>query len=114
MGVPIAFGWMADPGLVGAIVDLPLVGRLALLALFPAFLVMVYNQASATRRVMVQSLAERDEAVREASHREALFLEARQDLERALHAGGFGRFTDQVLGSYKLGAVLGRGGMGEV
>ncbi|MEZ4221667.1 MAG: serine/threonine-protein kinase [Polyangiaceae bacterium] len=52
--------------------------------------------------------------MRRASHREALFLEARQDLERALNAGGMGRFTDQTLGSYRLGGVLGRGGMGEV
>jgi serine/threonine-protein kinase len=78
------------------------------------FLVLVYFQARAARKLVVGSLVERDEAVRRASHREALFIEARLDLERALQAGGLGRFTEQTLGSYRLGAVLGRGGMGEV
>ena len=40
--------------------------------------------------------------------------ELRADLERALRVGGPGRFTDQVVGEFKLGAVLGRGAMGEV
>jgi eukaryotic-like serine/threonine-protein kinase len=52
--------------------------------------------------------------VRDLAQREALLHEARQELERALRAGGMGRYTDQVVGSFRLGRVLGRGAMGEV
>ncbi len=111
---PITAGWLADPGLITATPYVGTVGRAIVVASFTMFLCLVYAQARRTRALMVESLVQRDEAVRKASHREALFLEARQDLERALHAGGLGRFTDQTLGSYRLGAVIGRGGMGEV
>jgi serine/threonine-protein kinase len=40
--------------------------------------------------------------------------ELRLDLERALQVGGPGRYTDHVIGDYRLGAVIGRGAMGEV
>ena len=49
-----------------------------------------------------------------AAQREALLQEARQDLDRALQLGGSGRYSDQTLGNYRLGTVIGRGGMGEV
>jgi len=48
------------------------------------------------------------------SVREALLAEARQELDRQLKIGGPGRYTEQVVGSFKLGNLLGRGGMGEV
>ena len=110
----ISAGWITDPGLMTATAHLGAAGHVVAIGSFIAFVCLVYAQARRTRELMVASLVERDEAVRRASHREALFLEARQDLERALHAGGLGRFTDQTLGSFKLGVVLGRGGMGEV
>jgi len=40
--------------------------------------------------------------------------ELRADLERALRIGGPGRYTEQTVGAFKLGVVLGRGAMGEV
>ena len=52
-------------------------------------------------------------AVRIAAHREALLLEAREELERALRPGR-GRFSDWTISGYQLGALLGRGAMGEV
>jgi serine/threonine-protein kinase len=114
LAAPITAGWIPDPGLMSATAHIGTIGRAIAVASFSIFLCLVYTQARATREVIVTSLAERDAAVRKASHREALFLEARRDLELALQAGGLGRFTDQTLGSFKLGAVLGRGGMGEV
>lgn len=114
LGGGIAAGVLEDPGLMTATPHVGSIGRWVLVSLFLLFMGLIYDQASSARRVLVASLVERDQAIRKASHREALLLEARQDLERALHAGGMGRFTDQTLGSFKLGAVIGRGGMGEV
>jgi serine/threonine-protein kinase len=114
LAVPIALGWLADPGLMTVTPLVTWVGRAILVVCFTGFLCLVYGQARTTRELIVTSLTQRDTAVRTASHREALLLEARRDLELALHARGLGRFTDQTLGSYRLGAVLARGGMGEV
>jgi eukaryotic-like serine/threonine-protein kinase len=114
LGGLMALGVLDDPGMVSAGATVGAAGQITVVVGFDVFLVLTYAQARRSRELLVASLVERDAAVRAASHREALFLEARQDLERALHAGGLGRFTDQVVGSYRLGCVLGRGGMGEV
>jgi eukaryotic-like serine/threonine-protein kinase len=114
LGGLMTLGVLEDPGLVTAGPILGAAGSALVVLAFALFMVLTYAQARESRELLVASLIERDTAVRLASHREALFVEARQDLERALHAGGLGRFTDQVLGSYELGAILGRGGMGEV
>jgi hypothetical protein len=69
--------------------------------------------ARMSRRTALLAVEELERAVRTAAHREALLLEAREELERALRSGR-GRFSDQTLGGYQLGAVIGRGAMGEV
>ncbi len=114
LGGAMASGLLSDPGITTTSAYAGPTVRWLIVLAFALFLVLVYAQARRARELMVVSLVERDEVVRRASHREALFLETRQELERAMHAGGLGRFTDQTLGSYKLGALIGRGGMGEV
>jgi serine/threonine-protein kinase len=114
LGLAMASGAIRDPGLITTTSAVGPVGSFILVGSFTLFLILTYEQARRSRDGMVASLVERDRAVRLASHRDALVLEARQDLERALRAGGLGRFSDRVLGSFKLGKVLGRGGMGEV
>lgn len=67
-----------------------------------------------SRRATVEAIARLDRAVRAVSVREALLSEVRQELDRALEVGGPGRYTGQDVGSYRLGTLIGRGGMGEV
>ncbi|MBL4633866.1 MAG: serine/threonine protein kinase [Kofleriaceae bacterium] len=53
-------------------------------------------------------------AEQKAQQREAAFIEVREDLDRALAAGGLGHYSGHQLGNYKLGGIIGRGAMGEV
>src|SRR5690606_26109890 len=69
--------------------------------------------ARVSRQTALKAVGELERAVRLAAHREALLLEAREELERALRQGR-GRFSDQTIGGYRLGELLGRGAMGEV
>jgi serine/threonine-protein kinase len=66
-----------------------------------------------SRRAQRLAIEELEREVRLSAHREALLIEAREQLERALRPGQ-GRFTGQQIGAYLLGSVLGRGAMGEV
>lgn len=70
--------------------------------------------ARSTRAASLRAIEELQRATRIASIRLAQVDEAREDLDRALKIGGPGRFTNAVVGSWELGNVLGRGGMGEV
>ena len=67
-----------------------------------------------SRRATVDAVSRLDRAVRAVAVREALLAEVRQELDRALEVGGPGRYTGQDVGSYRLGTLIGRGGMGEV
>jgi len=69
--------------------------------------------ARMSRRTTLVAVGELERAVRLAAHREALLLEARDELDRALRHGR-GRFSEQTIGGYALGKLLGRGAMGEV
>jgi eukaryotic-like serine/threonine-protein kinase len=70
--------------------------------------------ARRVRRVARVALEDLGRAGRDVAQRELLLAEARQDLRQALQIGGPGRYTEQQIGQYRLGVVLGRGGMGEV
>jgi hypothetical protein len=87
--------------------------KLIVQALVQMILLATVITARMSRRTTLLALGELESAVRVAAHREALLLEAREELERALRPGR-GRFSDQVIGGYTLGALLGRGAMGEV
>ena len=113
LGFPMAVGWMDDVGVISSN-DVPtvarVVGQIAIQTIYAvSFFV---GRATANRsRALLSSL---ESAVRDIAGREALLREARLELERAAPIGEPGRFSDQVLGSYALGVVIGRGGMGEI
>jgi len=73
-----------------------------------------YLVARASRWSTRVAVARLEVALREIAQREALFQEARDDLARALRIGGPGRYSELTVGRYRLGVVIGRGGMGEV
>jgi serine/threonine-protein kinase len=70
--------------------------------------------ARLTRSSSLRAIEQLQRATRLAAQRDAQLTELRSDLDRALKIGGPGRFTGHVLGGWELGAVLGRGAMGEV
>jgi serine/threonine-protein kinase len=70
--------------------------------------------ARASRRTTFEAVSRLERAVRAVSQREAMLAEVKQELDRQLKIGGPGRYTDQSVGSFRLGILIGRGGMGEV
>ena len=109
----IVAGVVDDPGLIRADRLAP-AEQAVVLALVEFVLGCAFWIGSMSRRTAIAAVVEHERAVRAAAHREALLQEARAELERALRLGDAGRFTEQVIGSYRLGAVIGRGAMGEV
>jgi serine/threonine-protein kinase len=101
-----------DPGFIH-LVDLP-THILVIGLFFVEFMLLgTFLAARGARRSSLVALGELEQAVRAVAHREALLEEAREELRRAVGTGR-GRFTDQQIGRYRLGDVIGRGAMGEV
>lgn len=73
-----------------------------------------YAAGIAIRSEHLRAVTEIERAVRKASQREALLAEARDALKHGAGLGAAGRFSDQEIDGFRLGVVIGRGGMGEV
>jgi eukaryotic-like serine/threonine-protein kinase len=113
VAVLIITGVIPDPGIVRADYLQPAV--LVVIEVLIQFVIAAsFVMARASRRTTLSVVSEHERVVRALGQRDALLHEARQDLERALQLGGAGRFSGQTLGSFQLGAILGRGSMGEV
>ncbi len=108
----IISGAIADPGLFQA--NLPWDTLLAGHVLIQIGGLGAFLLGRGSHRAAKDAIARMQGLTALAAQREALLHEARQDLDRALQLGGSGRYTDQIVGSYRLGSVIGRGGMGEV
>ena len=112
MAAAITTGMFADPG---AFASDPPVDRQAL-AVGAVFVLgtfwLAYYTARQFRAASLAAIEDLQHATRRASQRAALMDELLGDLERA--RSGPGRHSDQVVGPFRLGVVLGRGAMGEV
>ncbi|HEY6881243.1 MAG TPA: serine/threonine-protein kinase, partial [Polyangiales bacterium] len=106
-------GVITDRGLITASKLSP-ADQLALQAVVQAVYAIAYVAGRKSRGKLRDAFLELEAAARVIAQRDALLTEAKRDLERAVRIGGDGRFTDQVIGSFRLGKVIGRGGMGEV
>ena len=101
-----------DPGFV-PVFYMPLIVQIVCQALVQVVLIGTFLIARAHRRSSLTALKELERAVRVVAQRDAVLEEAREELRRAVGTGR-GRFTDQMIGRYHLGDVIGRGAMGEV
>jgi serine/threonine-protein kinase len=105
---------IVDPGVFASDRPVSLAVQLAGAGFVLGTYVLAYATARTFRQASLRSIEGLARATRLASQREALMDELRLELERALRVGGPGRYTDHTVGNFKLGAVLGRGAMGEV
>ena len=92
---------------------LPVPWRVFFVVMTQVVFAITYFFATSSRRATEVALAKMEHASRQASQKEVLLAEARDELARAL-APGEGRYSGQTVGPWKLGEVVGRGGMGEV
>src|SRR4029077_651843 len=88
--------------------------QFAAVLLVEGILLATYVFGRRVRQVGMAALERHDRAVRSLAHREALLREARHELAHVMQAGGIGRWTDEIVGNFRLGRLLGRGAMGEV
>jgi len=113
IGLALLTGVLPDRTLISS-AHLPrstqLVLLVAIVAIFLATFV-VARQLRASSRAAIEQL---DRALRALGQREAQLAEARRDLRDAVVGGGRGRFSNHMVGGFRLGALRGRGGMGEV
>ena len=113
-GSLIIFGVMDDPGIM-QMTDRPLFEAIVILVLIEGMYLAGFLLGRATRQITIDAMQEAEDARRKVGQRDALLREARQDLDHALlQVGGPGHYTEQRIGPFVLGIVIGRGGMAEV
>jgi serine/threonine-protein kinase len=117
MALATALGYVPSRGLVEPNflrADLPT--QIVAIALLQVITIGAAVAGTMARRDSVKALEEHNKALLDLGLREAQLAEAVADARAAREAGvgGVGRFTDQTIDGFKLGAVLGRGAMGEV
>jgi eukaryotic-like serine/threonine-protein kinase len=106
-------GLLPDVGLVRAY-GIGTADRIVMLLVVESIFAAVYVTARATRSATLHAIEQHDVVVRSLAQRDALLREARHDLVHAMRVGGIGRYSGEVIGTFRLGGLIGRGAMGEV
>jgi serine/threonine-protein kinase len=111
----VTAGVVEDVGVIQP-VSATLNGKLFFVAMAPMVLLVSLWMARVSRRSMADALSRATDASRLAAQREALLVEAQQDLEQLIRAGAglSGRYTGTTAGQYEVQEIIGRGAMGEV
>ena len=113
LGAGIMTGVIADRGVIN-MGGLRTQDQLAIVIIVECLYFIAFFTARTSQRVTLETMGKLESAVRNVAQRDAMLAEARAELDRALKVGGPGRFTEQTVGSFQLGILIGRGGMGEV
>jgi serine/threonine-protein kinase len=112
LAAPIAAGWIEDVGVISSAGAGR--GQLAIAeALIVAFLVSGYALGRWARHTSAAALAELHDAMRVIGDQQQALAEVKDEQARQSRRNE-GRWTGQLMGSFKLGLVLGHGAMGEV
>jgi len=110
----VVLGWIPDIGLFADPRGTPMLTMLMTATVTTLALVATYVVGRANRSHVADLVERIDSATRQAARRQALLFEAREELHRAEDLALEGRFSGVELGSFRLGELIGRGGMGEV
>jgi hypothetical protein len=106
-------GWIADHGMIPQ-AQLSTRNAIFTMCCIQAVYALAFVQGRWTRSKAVQHLLELEVAMRQVAERDALLAEVHRRMDAAAMPGQPGRFTGHQLGSFRLGPLLGRGGMGEI
>ncbi len=113
LGVGIMTGVIVDRGIV-SMADISTINQLGVIVVIEFLYFITFYTARISQRVTLRAMTQLELAAKSVAQRDAMLAEARAELDRALKVGGPGRFSDQTVGGFKLGVLIGRGGMGEV
>ena len=112
LAVATIFGWVDDRAFFAG--RAAYIDQFLLLGLVQVVTLSSFAIGQQLRGHFLDAVERYGAAVRDGARRAALLQEALLDLAVARQGGQAGRFTGMELGEFRLGAVIGRGGMGEV
>jgi eukaryotic-like serine/threonine-protein kinase len=112
ISLPIILGWSLDRGVLTSSYADPRELWVAEILVI-GFLASGYGLGRWARSMNARALAELQQAMRVIGDKEQALAEVVDQARRAARANE-GRWTNQTMGSFRLGLVLGRGAMGEV
>jgi eukaryotic-like serine/threonine-protein kinase len=113
LGAGIMTDIVADRGLV-RMADLERIDQLSLLSIVEALYLTAFVTARLSQRATLRAVSRLEQAVRAVALRDAVLAEARAELDRVRDIGGAGKYSELTVGWYRLGALIGRGGIAEV